>query len=149
MTNQQPVPDEAKLTDEEIWNNWYKGSGFEAQMQTFPPDKLGQRASIMESTRKMIIENDRISSDAATEKAWAYLLNMAGEDRNMEGKELQAYLRGRFSEEMFIQKLVTEHDAAMADYGNRLMISAETNGLLAAEMAELQGQKKLDNPPAV
>ena len=107
MTDQQPVPDEVKLTDEEVMS-------------------VISRLLAMDGGADK--DSGRLAADAATEKAWSYLMNMAGEDRNMEGEELQAYLRGRFSEERFIQTLVTEHDA---------------------KVAELQRQKELDNPPTV
>ena len=64
---------DAALTDEEIWQNWYRGSGFKQQMEGFPPDKQSQADHITESTRKMIIENDRPTADAQLRKAlwWA------------------------------------------------------------------------------
>lgn len=84
------VPDGAQLTDQEI-------------ISVANPFALGTRYQVWLSERKI--------ANTATEKTWAYLMNMAGGDRNMEGEELSAYLEGRFSEEVLIQTLVKEHDA--------------------------------------
>jgi len=115
MTDQQPVPDGAKLTDEEL------------------ADKRREHGFNQPRGQISIPGVQRMVADAATEKAWAYLLNMAGEDRNMEGKELQAFLRGRFSEEEFIHTLVKEHeDVCDAAHGQ---VSE-----LKMELADLQRQ---------
>ncbi len=91
MTDQQPVPDVARLLDEDIIKAVPIVS---ARQDTFEWSDL------------------RDVADAATEKAFLVAWRMSYEARNVE----------------------------VADYGNRLMMSSETNGLLAAKVAELQRQ---------
>ncbi len=100
--DQQPVPEVARLLDEDIIKAVPIVS---ARQDTFEWSDL------------------RDVADAATEKAWH------SRDAEVAAKEADVL---EFQET--VVRLVNE----VADYGNRLMMSSETNGLLAAKVAELQ-----------
>lgn len=115
------MPDYAKLTDHELWNNWYEGSGFKKQMETFPDDKLAERDHIVEQTRKMIIENDRGASDAAAEKAW-HSRDAEVADLQDQVKELvetgEAFLQGLLDKGMETDMRFAFYDAIVKAHGN-------------------------------